>query len=106
MGDKNFGLNNGLFYNYSKSNFCNQRAKVAKINLLRNEELKSQWGEKFIDLIDLFIDKNNTVPVFTTDCKFISNDTRHLTEAGAIFFAKKVNPQLKKIFNETNHTRP
>ena len=74
---------------------------------MRNLELKSQWKENaFIDLLDLIKDENDSIPVFNKDCKFLSNDTKHLTKSGAILFGQKVKPQLEIIFNETNYTRP
>ena len=107
IGDKNFGENNGIFYNSSNIDFCYKKTKPSKKVVLRNLELKSQWKENaFIDLLDLIKDENDSIPVFNKDCKFLSNDTKHLTQSGAILFGQKVKPQLEKIFNETNYTRP
>ena len=106
IGDKNFGENNGIFYNSSNIDFCYKKTKPSKKVVLRNLELKSQWKKNaFIDLLDLIKDENDSIPVFNKDCKFLSNDTKHLTQSGAILFGQKVKPQLEKIFNETNYTR-
>ena len=43
-----------------------------------------------IDLIDYVKKGENRVRVFTDDGKFISSDCRHLTKAGAIFYAHKI----------------
>jgi hypothetical protein len=41
------------------------------------------------------------VHVFTPDCKFISQDTRHLTKPGAVYLGELVAPQLEEIlYNE------
>jgi hypothetical protein len=59
---------------------------------LRNLELKSQWKENaFIGLLDLIKDENDSIPIFNKDCKFLSNDTKHLTQSGAILFGQKLN---------------
>jgi hypothetical protein len=78
---------------------------------LRNEfsilNFYKKWIRRIIiDLLDLIKDENDSIPVFNKDCKFLSNDTKHLTQSGAILFGQKVKPQLEKIFNETNYTRP
>ena len=59
----------------------------SKKYLERNIVLQKQWGLKYINLIDMVIDNNNTMPVFTPECKFISQDCIHFTKSGAIYFA-------------------
>lgn len=87
VGTKNFGQNNGIIYNSSSDNYCLQRVKVEESILLYNFELKREWGNRYIDLLSYVIDDSNTVPAFTHDCKFISQDTRHLTRSGAKLFS-------------------
>ncbi len=94
LGTKNFGVNSGYFYNYKGDDFCNQRTIMEDSYLDLNLSLSKEWGNKFIDLIGLIIDKNNTVPIFTEDCKFISQDSRHLTKNGAIFFSKIIENNI------------
>ena len=57
----------------------------------KNNALKKQWGKKYVDLIGTIIDAKSSIPVFTSDCKFLSQDCRHLTKAGAIYFADKID---------------
>jgi peptidoglycan/LPS O-acetylase OafA/YrhL len=88
VGTKNFGSNNGLFYNrISGENYFFQRTKLDPGFLEKNFELKKQWHAKYIDLIGMIIDKEDKIPVFTPDHKFISQDCRHLTHSGAVYFA-------------------
>ncbi len=101
VGTKNFGINNGIFYNYKGIDYCNQRTLVEKKYLKKNAILKAEWKEKYIDLISPIIDKNETVPIFTTDCKFISQDCRHLTKAGAAYFASIIENQPNFILKKT-----
>lgn len=92
VGTKNFGKNNGLIYNSPKdSNYCSQRIKMVDGFYEKNEFLKSQWGNNFVDLIGMVIDEKGFMPVFTGGCKFISGDTTHLTEFGAKYFAEILN---------------
>jgi len=65
----------------------------------RNESLKLQYGLKYINLIDYIIDHNYTVPIFTPDCKFISQDCRHLTKAGAKYFATFIEKDTLFVLN-------
>jgi peptidoglycan/LPS O-acetylase OafA/YrhL len=89
VGNKNFGANNGIFYNRrGDDSYCVQRVNIRQQALEINRDLKAQWGDKYIDLIGMVIDEEGKVPVFTDSCMFISQDTRHLTRAGAIYFAR------------------
>lgn len=88
IGAKNFGHNNGLVYrNRNQENYCTTRVTVKKGYLEENERLAIEWGHQYIDLMAYLMDENFTVPVFTNDCKFISQDCIHLTQAGAIYLS-------------------
>jgi len=100
IGTKNFGSNNGIFYsNRGSRNYCLQRTSIDSGFIKINEALKKQWGWKFIDLIGMNMDKDGKVPVFTSHCQFISQDSRHLTHAGAVYFAE--NLDLDRIFQKS-----
>jgi len=101
VGTKNFGISNGIFYNYRGEDYCLQRTKMEKGYLEENNKLRLEWGEKYIDLINILSDKNKAVPVFTPDCKFISEDTRHLTKPGAQYLASLLKNQLQVILFES-----
>lgn len=98
IGTKNFGINNGYFYNYSGDDYYQQRTAMEDGYLEKNEALRQEWGDRYIDLIAKVIDKNNTVPVFTNENMFISQDCRHFTKAGAIYFAHLFENKLSEIF--------
>ena len=88
IGPKNFGVQNGLIYaNRKQPDYFNQTAKLDSEILNKNENLKSAWGEKYVDLLSFIKNSNNEVPVFTPDHHFFSQDCIHLTQAGAQFFA-------------------
>jgi peptidoglycan/LPS O-acetylase OafA/YrhL len=88
IGTKNFGVNNGLFFNRKgNQNYCTQRTIMPKMYYERNMLLKKQWGDRYIDIIEQVVDGNGKMPVFTPECTFISQDCTHFTESGAVYFA-------------------
>ncbi|PRY54514.1 peptidoglycan/LPS O-acetylase OafA/YrhL [Arcticibacter pallidicorallinus] len=105
VGTKNFGPNNGLLYNQKRSQGnCDLRANVSDYALNENRELIEEWGDRYIDLLSYVVDTANKVPVFTQNCEFISQDTRHFTRSGARFFANKVNLAQYLNVPRTPHT--
>lgn len=91
IGTKNFGISNGLSYNYRGINYYQQRTKMQDGILEANNLLKKEWGNQYIDLIGMVIDSNLTVPIFTPNHKYISQDCRHLTKSGAKLFADLID---------------
>ena len=95
VGIKNFGDSNGQIYQKRfRYDYFESRVKVSYniyINMSFLEQNKAQkdfFTSHYIDLIEPIIDENNTVPVFSGNNKFISADTEHLTQDGAIFYSK------------------
>ena len=99
VGTKNFGENNGVFYNYTESNYYNQRVKIDDEFIKSNNKLSSEWGKNYINLLG-YVLINDNVPVFTNDSLFISQDTRHLTRGGAKFFAQLVEEDIRLILKK------
>lgn len=99
IGTKNYGVNSGFFYNYSGNDYYKQRTLMEKGYLEANQAMKEVWREKYIDYIEKVIDKNQKVPVFTPSKKFISQDCRHFTKAGALYFAQLFDKELVLIFD-------
>lgn len=88
VGTKNFGTNNGIFFNKERdNNYYAQRTKPLARHKQLNDSLKLDWGSRYINLLSMVTDKNGTVPVFTPNHKFISQDCKHLTKSGAAYFA-------------------
>lgn len=94
VGPKNFGKSAGIFYNYVGSDYYLQRVIPDDEVVERNEYLRRVVGERYIDLIAPVADEAGTVPVFTPDGKFISQDCRHFTRAGATFYADILRDQI------------
>lgn len=105
VGTKNFGVNSGYFYNYSGENYFEQRTLMEDGYLELNKSLKKNWGNKYLDLMAKIIDKNNTVPVFTPEKMFISQDCRHFTKAGAAYFAHLFESELASLFDHVKNIK-
>lgn len=93
ISTKYFGKNLGLTYsNRGTEGYYNQA-------IPRNEvcdSVNDAWRQTFppghfIDMMELIIDDNNNIPLFTPDSMFISFDCRHLTQAGCRYYAKIID---------------
>ena len=92
VGTKNFGESNGQFYiNRNHADYFQQRTVMGKGYYNENNRKKALYGERYLDLIGLVIDKNNTMPVFTPDHHYISQDCRHFSEGGARWFSTLID---------------
>ena len=112
VGTKNFGESNGQFYvKRGRTDYFEQRTKMEGANAVDyktengsivkryeggyyyelNERMKIYCGDRYLDLIGLVIDENGTMPVFTPDHHFISQDCRHFSMGGAKWFATLID---------------
>lgn len=92
IGEKNFGESNGLVYRHRFSkNYHDFTVSMEDGYAERNDTLKSLYPNNYIDLITLAQRRNGKVRVFTDNGKFISQDCRHLTKAGAEWYASKID---------------
>jgi len=97
VGTKSFGVSNGRFYNHSKERYCEQRTDLEPGSASANDLARMAWGKQYLDLIDRLKDAGGMVPVFTPSCRFISQDTRHLTRAGAQYFAQLFDDEIRSL---------
>lgn len=99
VGTKNFGNSNGIHYNNlgKIESFDTYYSPVRKSVLETNQKFKNEWGERYIDLLEFVINKDGKVLIFTPNGKFISQDTRHFTKFGALFFANLLDPKLRSL---------
>ena len=101
IGTKNFGISNGLFYNHFRdTSYCLQRTAMENGYMQKNNLYLAEWGNKYINIIGLFINNTGTMPIFTPDCKFISQDCRHFTRAGAVYCAQLLEHDTSFVFNK------
>lgn len=92
VGDKSFGENNGHVYaRRGWPDYFEQRVEPeggARF-LDQNERYRELYGERFLDMMAPVTDAG-LVRVFTPEHRFISADGKHLTAAGARFYAERI----------------
>lgn len=87
IGTKNFGTLNGqIYFKRFSDDYFEQTVALDPGYQAANEALRAQWGERYIDMIEP-VTSDGRVRVFTDTNMYISQDTRHLTRAGAQYYA-------------------
>ncbi len=101
ISTKEYGESNGNVYSRRFSPlYFKQRVEVRKAILDQYGREKQKYGENYIDFLAPVLDENQTVSVFTDNNKYISQDCRHLTQDGAIFYSKIFD--IPSLFNNHN----
>lgn len=93
VGDKSFGENNGHVYakRYRQDYYEQMVEPLGGERFLeRNERYCEFYGERFLDMMAM-VTEGGLVRVFTPEHRFISADGKHLTAAGARFYAERVD---------------
>lgn len=93
VGDKSFGENNGHVYaKRYRPDYFEQGVEPegGERFLERNKRYREFYGERFMDMMDMVTDGSGLVQVFTPEHRFISADGKHLTAAGARFYAERI----------------
>lgn len=92
VSNKNYGDSAGIIYaRRYKSDYYSQTVEYRielQEDILNNELI---WGTHFINMMTPVLTIDNRVCVFTDDNKLISQDCRHLTRAGAQYYARILN---------------
>ena len=92
IGEKNFGENNGQIYRHRfDRDFHKMTIRMEKGYAEKNERLKALYPDCYVDMIAKVQYPDGSVRVFSDDGRFISQDCRHLTKAGAQYYAKMMN---------------
>lgn len=88
VGYKNFGNSNGYIYKFRfEADYLNKTQTLPDSTLTHNSQMKHIYQDHYIDMLEVVLQGRNQVRVFTDDGRFISQDCRHLTKAGAQFYA-------------------
>ena len=94
VGDKSFGEHNGNVYALrGRPDYFEQSVEPpdgARF-LARNERFREFYGERFLDMMEPVLTEDGRVRVFTPSHCFISADGKHLTQAGARFYAERID---------------
>ena len=99
VGNKNFGESNGIIYARRNSEgYFAQRVLMPEGLKEQNIRESEKYGDHYINLMQAVTDESGMVQVFTDDNKFISQDCRHLTKAGAQYYSRILDMEsiLKK----------
>ncbi len=92
VSNKNYGTSNGIIYAHRfDPDYYNQTITVQQLLLEENRLDAEKYGTHFIDLMKPIMIDMTHARVFTDDNKFISQDCRHLTQAGAEYYARILN---------------
>lgn len=92
VGNKSFGISNGMVYKYrSAPDYHLKTQAVSPDVIAHNNKMKEQYKDHYIDMMSYVLQGENRVRAFTDDGKFISQDCRHLTRAGAQFYAEHID---------------
>ena len=94
IGEKNFGECNGQVYRkrFSKD-YSKATTHMEKGHTEKNNFLKETYPGIYVDMIGPASTSDGRIKVFSDDGRFISQDCRHLTKAGARYYAKSINWQ-------------
>ncbi len=99
ISTKSFGVSNGaIYWNHNKPWYFDQTVPVNETVLEINRNWKQEWGEYFVDMMQLAMVGKDQVRVFSPEHKFISPDCDHLVRGGAQYYASVLD--FKSIFDD------
>ena len=99
ISDKSFGTSNGIVYAHRyQDDYYEQFVEIDKDIIDFNNKIRQDYNECYIDMMQQVMIDNTHVRVFTDDNKFISQDCRHLTQAGAQYYARTLG--LNELFSK------
>lgn len=91
IGTKSFGtLNCQIYFNRFRDDYFLQTVKLDPGYEAVNNELSGEWGDHYINMLEM-VSENDKVRVFTDTNMFISQDTKHLTKAGAQYYSRIID---------------
>ena len=99
ISTKSFGVSNGaIYWNHNESWYFDQTVPVNETVLEINRKWKQEWGEFFVDMMQVAMVSEDQVRVFSPEHKFISPDCDHLVRGGAQYYASVLD--FKSIFDD------
>lgn len=99
FGNKDYGHSNGIHFNRMPSieDVANYYIAMRKGSRAIDEKLQEEWEPKYVSLIQPISNENGKIRIFTNQGQFISQDTYHLTKAGAQFYAKILADEIHNL---------
>ena len=89
IGNKSFGVSNGVVYARRwLNNYYSQIALVDQELIEENNRYLAEFKDHFVDMLGPMMVSDSAVRVFTDDNMYISQDTKHLTKAGAQYYSR------------------
>ena len=89
ISSKMFGTSNGIIYAHRNSDdYFKQSVEIDQALIDFNNEMRKVPAKGYIDTMSPVMKNETHVRVFTDDNKFISQDCRHLTQAGAQYYSR------------------
>jgi len=89
VGYKSFGSSNGMIYSHRNSpDYFAQTVTLDASVLADNEALAAQYGDHFVNMIAAVQNEDGGVRVFSDNGYLISQDCRHLTKYGAMYYSR------------------
>lgn len=101
IGTKYFGENNGqVYFHRNNKDYLKSTIELTDFYTKLNEKYKKEYGDYYIDFIEIAQTKDGRIRVFTDDGQFISQDCKHFTQAGAKFYAEHID--WSRFFDNPN----
>ena len=100
IGDRNFGWNMNAVMLMGEAERRRYRARIQADRWQANQALATRIGPAhFVDVMQMLSDGTGLVPVVTPEGMLVSQDTMHLTRAGARFVGRSVfqHPALRDL---------
>lgn len=99
IGTKNYGESNGIVYAHRRSEGYKDYSIPLNENYRKlNDQWAREWGDNYINFVEMATVEGGNIRVFTPDGKFISQDCEHLTKEGAQWYAKIID--WSSVFNK------
>jgi hypothetical protein len=93
VGTKGLDFNpvNLYILHHNDKNYYKIKMKVPKETYTLSDEEERIYKNRYINMISVLADKDGLAPVFSDDKKFLFVDSGHLTRAGVLLYAQKLN---------------
>lgn len=104
VGSKRFGQCLGQIYSQRhKPEYFSLSAHLEKAYFEHNDLMRDKYAERYIDLLAPMRTGQEAVRVFSDDKKVISQDTEHLTQGGAKFYAKLLGNFISDLVDDCHN---